>query len=128
MESSKVCTGRGESARSQDYCEVNGSEASLVYCMGQKPELQIGRRGQSTLEPLPVPKEFLVWPGSPRDPSRGDPLFAFRYDQNFEFIDAILNQRPCVPSFLDGARAQAVIDVTVQSANEKRWVEVPVVT
>lgn len=125
LESSKVCTGRGESARSQDYCEVNGSDATLVYHMGQKQELQLGRRGSSGLEPLLVPKEFLTWPGSPRDPSQGDPLFTFRYDQNFEFIDAILNQRPCTPSFLDGVRAQAVIDRTVQSAREKRWVEVP---
>lgn len=125
MESTKVATGRGESARSQDYCEVNGSEASLVYFMGQKQELQIGRRGGSGLEPLSVPKEFLTWPGSARDPTQGDPLFNFRYDQNFEFIDAILNQRPCVPSFFDGARVQAVVDVTIQSAKEKRWVEVP---
>jgi predicted dehydrogenase len=128
LESTKVATGRGESARSQDYCEVNGSEATLVYCMGQKPELQIGRRGSSGLEPLAVPKEFLTWPGSPRDPNQGDPLFTFRYDQNFEFIDAIRNQRPCVPSFFDGARVQSVVDVTVSSAKEKRWMDVPEVT
>jgi predicted dehydrogenase len=125
LESSKVATGRGEGPRSQDYCEVNGSEATLVYAMGQKQELHIGRRGGSGLEPLPVPKEFLKWPGSPRDPNQGDPLFNFRYDQAFEFIDAIRNQRPCVPSFLDGARVQAIIDLAASSAREKRWVEVP---
>jgi predicted dehydrogenase len=72
-----------------------------------------------------VPKEFLTWPGSPRDPHVGDPRLTFRYDQNFEFIDAIRNQRPCVPSFLDGARAQAVMDAAKLSAEEKRWVEMP---
>ena len=56
----------------------------------------------------PVPREFWTWPGSPRDPSVGDPLVTFRYDQAFEFIDAIRNQRPCVPSFHDGVRTQAV--------------------
>lgn len=125
MESSKVVTGRGEGPRSQDYCEVNGSEATLVYYLGQKQELQIGRRGQSGLEPLPVPKEFLKWPGSPRDPNQGDPLITFRYDQAFEFIDAIRNQRPCAPSFLDGARAQAIMDAAVLSAREKRCVDRP---
>jgi predicted dehydrogenase len=49
----------------------------------------------------------------------------FRYDQAVEFIDAIRNQRPCSPSFLDGARAQAVMDAAVVAANEKRWVDLP---
>ena len=123
MESSKVATGRGESARSQDYCEVNGSEATIVYYLKEKPEILIGRRGQTGLEPLAVPKEFLVWPGSPRDPNKGDPLFTFRYDQSFEFIDAILKKRPCVPSFRDGALAQAVMETAINSARERRWLD-----
>jgi hypothetical protein len=77
------------------------------------------------LEPLPVPDEFLKWPGSPRDPYQGDPLFTFRYDQGFEFIDAIREQRPCTPSFLDGIRVQAVIDSALVSAKEKRWIDMP---
>lgn len=125
LESTKVATGRGESARSQDYCEINGSDASIVYCLGQKQELMIGRRGSSGLEVLPVPDEFLVWPGSRRDPHKGDPLFTFRYDQSVEFINAIRQERPCVPSLLDGARAQAIIDATVVSAREKRWIDLP---
>lgn len=125
LESTKVATGRGESARSQDYCEINGSEASIVYYLGQKQELHVGKRGVAGLEILPVPREFLTWPGSPRDPNKGDPLFTFRYDQSFEFIDAIRNQRPCAPSFKDGARAQAVIDAIVASAREQRWITPP---
>ena len=42
----------------------------------------------------------------------------------FEFIDAIRNQRPCVPSFHDGARAQAVMDAGHRSAALQAWVEV----
>jgi predicted dehydrogenase len=125
LESTKVATGRGESARSQDYCEVNGSEATLVYYLGEKPLIQIGRKGKTGLETVPVPKEFLTWPGSPRDPSKGDPLFTFRYDQSFEFIDAIANERPCIPSFLDGARAQAVMEAAIVSAKQRRWIELP---
>ena len=40
-------------------------------------------------------------------------------------IDAIHNQRPCVPSFHDGARAQAVMDAAVKSAETKQWVDLP---
>jgi predicted dehydrogenase len=124
LESSKVATGRGEGGRSQDYCEVNGSEGSAVFQLERPLELQLAKRGEAGLRTVPVPKEFLKWPGSPRDPQTGDPQITFRYDQDVEFIQAILEERECVPSFVDGARAQAVMDAAVLSANEKRWVEV----
>jgi predicted dehydrogenase len=123
LESTKLATGRGEGARSQDYCEVNGSEGSLVYQLAQPLELQITKRGESGLRTVPVPKEFLVWPGSPRDPHAGDPLITFRYDQDVEFIQAIREGRSCAPSFEEGARTQAVMDAALLSAKEKRWIE-----
>lgn len=124
LESSKVATGRGEGIRSQDYCEVNGSEGSLVFQLERPLELQITKRGEAGLRTVPVPEEFLKWPGSPRDPHAGDPSLTFRYDQDVEFIHAILEQRPCVPSFKEGARAQEVMDAVMESAREKRWVEI----
>jgi predicted dehydrogenase len=123
LESSKVATGRNESWRSQDYLEVNGSEASFVFFTERWNELQVGKPGGMGLEKITIPKEFWTVPGSPRDPTQGDPLITFRYDQAFEFIDAIRNQRPCVPSFLDGARAQAIMDAAVRSTAERRWVQ-----
>ena len=128
LESSKIATGRGESWQSKDYCEVNGSEGTAVFFTERPHELQIGRRGKAGLETVPLPTEFLKHPASLRDPHAGNPLVTFRYDQAVEFIDAIVQQRPCQPSFFDGARAQAVIDSAAQSAAEKRWVEVPAVT
>src|SRR5918999_1169377 len=71
--------------------------------------------GARDLETVAVPREFAVWPHSPRDPAAGDPLVTFRYDQNYEFYEAILERRPCRPSFEDGARAQAVMDVALES-------------
>jgi predicted dehydrogenase len=62
-------------------------------------------------------------PGSLRDPNVGDPLITFRYDQAWEFVDAIRNQRPCRPSFHDGARVQAVTDAAVRSLETRQWVE-----
>ena len=125
LESSKLASGRNESWRSLDYVELNGSERSFVFITGEWNKLQTGKAGGPGLETIEIPREFYTWPGSPRDPGQGDPLVTFRYDQAWEFIDAIRSQRPCVPSFHDGARAQGVIDSAIRSAETKQWVELP---
>ncbi len=125
LESSKLASGRNESWRSLDWVELNGSEATFEFTTGKWNELQHGRAGGPGLATLAVPREFWTWPGSPRDPGVGDPLVTFRYDQAFEFIDAIRNQRPCVPSFHEGARVQAIIDATIRSAETRGWVDLP---
>ena len=121
MESTKVATGRGEGGASPDYCEVAGSEGTLVYNLGKPNEVQIGKRGESGLRTIPVPGEFLKVPGSPRDVSEGDPVAVFRYDQNFEFINAIREGRDCSPSFEDGLRVQAVMDAVMKSVETEKW-------
>jgi len=126
LESSKLASGRNESWRSLDYVEVNGSERSCVFITGDWNKLQTGKVGGPGFETTTIPEEFWKWPGSPRDPRAGDPLVTFRYDQAWEFIDAIRNQRACRPSFHDGARAQAVMDAAVRSAAERAWVDLPI--
>ncbi len=125
LESSKLASGRNESWRSLDYAEINGSEQSFVFITGEWNKLQTGKVGGPGLETIEVPREFWKLPGSPRDISQGDPLVTFRYDQAWEFVDAIRNRRPCSPDFHDGARAQAVIDAAVQSSETRQWVEIP---
>ena len=127
LESTKLATGRGEGHYGQDLAEVNGPEGSLAFTTQKPLELRVGRKGAKDLETVAVPKEFYVYPGSTRDPSQGDPVATFRYDQNFEFISAIREGRPCVPSLWDGARVQAVMASAIQSATEGRWVDVPTV-
>lgn len=124
LESSKIATGHNESMWSQDYVEINGSEGSIRYDTQRPHEIFTARKGDKKLEPRQIPSEFLVWPGSPRDPKQGDPLFVFRYDQTFEFIDAIRNQRRCFASFYEGALTQGVIDAALTSEKERRWVDV----
>lgn len=124
LESTKLATGRGENYRGQDVVELNGSEGTIVYSTQRPLELLVGKPGDPDLHTLSVPREFLVYPGSPRDPNAGDPLVTFRYDQDVEFIDAILNSRPCRPTFKEGAAVQAVMDAAVQSADERRWVDI----
>jgi predicted dehydrogenase len=123
LESTKLATGVGEGLGGADVVELNGTEASLAYSTQRPLELRIAKRGASGFEALRVPDDLLVWPGSPRDPRDGDPLVTFRYDQDVEFIDAIASGRPCRPSFLEGAEAQAVCDAIEASAEERRWIE-----
>ena len=125
LESTKLASGRGEGHYGQDLCEVNGTEGTIAYSTQRPLELRIGKLGDKDLSTVPVPQAFYVYPGSPRDPSKGDPLVTFRYDQDFEFYEAIIHNRPCRPSFADGARAQAVMDAAIQSDAERRWVDVP---
>ena len=123
LESSKLASGRNESWRSLDYVEINGSQRSAVFATGEWNRLQVGELGGAGLETIEVPREFWKVSGSPRDSGSGDPLVTFRYDQAWEFVDAIRNERPCAPDFYDGARVQAVMDAALQSAETRQWVE-----
>jgi len=123
LESSKLASGRNESWRSLDYVEINGSERSFVFITGEWNKLQTGRLGGPGLETIEVPHEFWKLPGALRDPGQGDPLVTFRYDQAWEFVDAIRSHRPCVPSFHDGANVLRVMDAALKSAETRQWVE-----
>jgi len=124
LESSKQATGRNESWRSLDYVEINGSERSFVFRTGQWDRLETGKAGGPGLETLMVPEEFWKAPGSPRDVRQGDPLVTFRYDQIWEFAEAIRNRRSCVPDFFDGWRSQVVMDAALASWERKEWIQV----
>jgi len=124
LESTKFATGRGMGHRGQDTVEVNGTHGTLVYSTQKPLELWIGHKTDDDLHKIAVPHDFQAWPNSPRDPAQGDPLATFRYDQDVEFIDAILNNRPCRPSFKEGVMAQAVMDAAIMSSEQRRWVDV----
>jgi predicted dehydrogenase len=124
LESTKLATGRGEGLHGADDVEVNGDEGSIVYSTQSPLELRVGRKNDRDLSTVPVPRPFLTFPGSPRNPDDGDPLVTFRYDQTVEFIDAIVDQRPCRPSFLEGAMTQAVMDAASVSQDQRCWVDV----
>jgi predicted dehydrogenase len=124
FESAKTAAGRGDGSTGLDFCEVNGTEGSLVYELTDPHHIRRARLG-GVFERVPVPFERLTVPGAPRDPQAGDPMQGFRYDQAFEFVSAIREGRECQPSFADGVRVQAVIEAVVQSDRERREVEVP---
>jgi predicted dehydrogenase len=122
LESTKVATGYGEGMRSRDRVELNGPEGSLIYDLEHPLRVIAARRG-GLLAEMAVPRELLTYTGE-RLPADVDPQQAFRGDQDAEFIAAIQEGRPAVPSFHDGARVQAVIEAIVASAAERRSVEV----
>jgi len=123
LESSKVATGYGEGPRSRDRVELNGPEGSLIYEL-EHPLRLVGARRGGLLADLAIPADLLTYTGAPL-PAGTDPQQAFRWDQDLEFIAAIQENRPAVPSFDDGARVQAVTEAIVASAAEGRSVEVP---
>jgi predicted dehydrogenase len=121
---SKVTKGRQFGGHALDEFEVYGTEGTLIYHLHDPHVVQVGKP-DGVLETVPVPREFLTYSGSPRDPEQGDPTTAFRWDEDFAFVQAIAEGRPCSPSFYDGMRCQAVVDAVLQSAAERRWVDVP---
>lgn len=123
FEMGKLTKGRGPDG-GHDLCEINGSEASAVYQLHTPHSILIASRGKPYARRA-VPQEFLKWPGSPRDPHEGDPIQTFRYDQAWEFVSAIREERDCTPSFFHGMRAQVVADAIIESASARRWVQVP---
>lgn len=120
----KVMKGREKGGRGLDEFEVYGTEGTLIYHLYRPHEIMLGRP-DGPLETREVPREFLVYPNSRRDPLVGEPTTTFRYDQDFAFIQAILTGGNDIPTFYDGMRCQAVIDAVLQSARERRWVDVP---
>jgi predicted dehydrogenase len=124
LESTKLATGRGEGIRSQDYCEINGTEGTVLFNSANPWQVQVGSKSGKSLRELSVPMGYLKLPGSNRDPFGGDPQVTFRWDQNVEFVRAILENRPATPSFADGVAVQAVMDAAIESSEKRAWVDV----
>jgi predicted dehydrogenase len=120
FESTKVAGGRKAGLKSWDFVEANGPRGSLKYYLHEPTTLWHAERG-GDYRPEPVPEPFLKLPGSPRDPATGDPSETFRWDQAWEFVSAIREKRPASPSFIDGARMQAVLDAALRSSEKGRW-------
>jgi predicted dehydrogenase len=122
FESVKTATGYAGGVTSRDWCEVNGSDGAVAYELAHPLRVLRAAKGDHYREE-PVPVEFQKIPGSPRDPAQ-NPWQAFRYDQDFEFVEAIHAGRACEPSFIDGLRVQEVMAAIEESSHERRAVAV----
>jgi predicted dehydrogenase len=123
-EGTTLAKGYGLHGFGHEWAEINGSEGSAVYRLHEPNTLLLGRTGQD-LAPVSVPDEFLSPPDSPRDPRAGVPATVFRYDLVWEFVSAITQGRPAIPSFYEGLRAQVIADAVLQSQAQRTWIEIP---
>ena len=124
IEGTTVAKGYHFKGFGHDWCEINGSEGTAVYQLREPNTILVGKHSES-LHPIEVPSEFLVWPGSPRDPKEGVPSTVFRYDLVYELTSAIVEGRDAVPGFDLGARAQCVADAVIRSFEQRTWVDLP---
>lgn len=122
-EGSTVMKGHYNDGFGFEWAEVNGSEGSAVYKLTEPNTILVGHHHQS-LKQVAVPREFLVLPGSPRNPQEGVPSTVFRYDLVYELTSAIVEDRPAVPGFDHGALAQSVADAVLESDEKKTWIDV----
>jgi len=128
FEVTRLALGRGCGQPEYQYVEVNGTKGSAVYYLQDPFRLQVCP-GQpiddQQLVTVNVPERFLKVAGSPRKISAEAPNLGFRYDQAFDFIEAIKQgDQSGLPDFVDGKKAQAVVEAVMQSTQERRWVSV----
>ncbi len=122
-EGSTVMKGHYNDGFGWEWAEVNGSTGSAVYRLTEPNTILMGKHHES-LQAVPVPEEFLVIAGSPRDPQAGVPSTVFRYDLVYELTSAIVEDRPAVPGFDHGARAQFVADAVLESNETGSWINI----
>lgn len=122
-EGTTVAKGHHNNGFGWEWAEINGSEGTAVYRLTEPNTILLGKHGGS-LEQVPVPRDFLVIAGSPRNPDVGVPSTVFRYDLVYELTSAIVEGRSAVPGFDHGMLAQQVADAVLLSHRQRRWVDV----
>ena len=125
FEVTRFATGR----KNYETIEINGSEGSLAFNLERLNELGYysrsdaeGEQGFRTILATEPTHPYLDhwWP-----PGHIIGWEHSHIHQMFELCDAIGQNRMPEPSFVDGARCQAVLEACAQSAESGSWVDVP---
>jgi predicted dehydrogenase len=128
FEVTRLAPGRGCGQPEYQYVEINGTKSSAVYYLQDPFRLQLcpgNPIDNQQLVTVNVPEGFLKSPKSPRKITAQAPNLGFRYDQAFDFIEAIRNgNQSGLPDFTDGLKAQTVVDAVMKSAQERCWTSV----
>ena len=128
IEASRMCPGR----KNYKTFEIYGSEGALTFSFERMNELEFFSRndasyaqGFRTIQVTEPEHAYMDawWP----------PGHVIGYDQTFihevkDFIEAIAADELPLPNFVDGVKCQAVVDSVMESAQTRRWVEVPKVS
>jgi predicted dehydrogenase len=105
---------------------LHGEAGSLIAEMklGRALQLRIAQ-GDEPFQPVTIPAQFLEGIDVTQPfITQFMPLFAHQPIGCRLFVDAILENRPIVPSFYEGWKAQQVIDAAIVSHETKQWVAV----
>jgi predicted dehydrogenase len=105
----------------QQQIALHGEKGTLEAGLSlTNMEIRGVREGETGFQSLPIPDRF--WGGA----DRSNPFSVFTRLPVGDrlFLEAILNDRDVSPNFLDGARAQAVLDAAIESERSRRWVPV----
>jgi predicted dehydrogenase len=128
VEASRFATGTNDELRlemhgSQGALRFNSMDPNWLYVYDQRePGAPIGgRRGFTAIETvqrypppaaLPGPKFSIGW-------------MRYHVACQYDFISSLVEDRPPSPDFWDGLKVQEVMEAAYRSANEKRWVTLP---
>ena len=118
----------GTGHRCQNRIEVNGSRGSVIFDMERMNELEFystsdpaHQQGFRRVQVSEACHPYMAnwWPPG-HIIGFGDTFV----NQAYDFITAIAEDRDASPDFLDGLRAQEVLEAAQRSAETKRWVNV----
>lgn len=107
--------------------DFHGSKGTLrqVIDWDSRQTITGDRPGDGPERVLDIPDEF--WQGARRDVVLETWQDVFRKEGRMihEFIEAVKTGQPALPSFVEGARTQQLLDAAILSAETGRWVETP---
>jgi predicted dehydrogenase len=129
FELSRICPGRGADITEEMTIEVYGTEGGALMSMAEPRALWLAtgdaaKDPANRLERVEIPESAWKLPGAPRDLNEGDPRWSYRYDQAFQFIQAIREDHSAKPTFKAGYRTQQVLDAALESAVSRGWEDV----
>lgn len=118
FEASRFATGH----KNDNTIEINGSAGSLRFSLERLNELELlepGDRGYQTI--------MVTDPDDPYIDHWWPPGHAIGWEhtfvhENYEFLNAVRNDAPYTPSFVDGLSVQRVLDAIEQSDERGEWV------
>ena len=106
----------------EQHIALHGEAGTLeIVATALGVEIRGARQDEERFEVLPVPDELLsgvvgTWSLEGLEVFRKQPI------GDRLFVDAIVEDRPVVPSFYDGLKAQEVIDAAIESHEQGVWV------
>lgn len=126
FELSRICPGRGADVTEEMTIEIYGTDGGAMMSMADPRALWLatgddGKDPAKRWERVEIPKSSWKLPGAPRKANQGDQRWSYRYDQAYQFIQAIRGEESGHPTFDAGYRTQQVLDAALASAHTGNW-------